>query len=244
MKYALIVPPPNLQIIDEFHLGYHFILAQYCKDPVYRDFYKQKHEQGHFIMMDNGAAELGASIDIKDVVEAANEVGADEIVMPDVLDDYVQTLQRTANAVEFVSRKQRAMVPQATNWKDWETCARLMINMGCATLCVAKRYEKFPGGRSHALKIIMDHGWDRTHNIHLLGCYKNPLREIRAAYRTMCKIRGVDTGAAIAYTQCGMALNFSGHCSLNWKAPFEPDLARHNIDLYLHAHEENHAHNN
>lgn len=243
MKYALIVPPLELRLIEEVDAGYHFVLAQYCNDKIYRRFYQRMHQQGHFIMMDNGAAELGASINIESVVDAADAVGADEIVMPDVLDDWVQTLDRTLAAVEFVPMKQRAMVPQATNWADWENCANQMVHMGCVTICVAKRYENLPGGRSHALEIIMNRGWHLTHNIHLLGCYRNPLAEIARAYKTMPSVRGVDTGAAIAYAQKGVALNSPNHCSLSWSDDFDLGLARRNINLYFNAHKEYNAYN-
>src|SRR5690606_32368698 len=136
-----------------------------------------------------------------------------------------------------------AMCPQGTTWEEWLECAIQMIHMGCATLCVAKRYEKLPGGRSYALRMIEAEGWNETHTIHLLGCYRNPLREIYRAHQTMPSIRGVDTGAAIAYTQHNVSLNSPDHCSLDWDAPFDSELAKANIDLYLHAHEENYAYN-
>ena len=62
MKYAVITPPAGLSLVREFNLGYHFVLSQYCDDFEYRTFYRNAHARGHFIMIDNGAAELGASV--------------------------------------------------------------------------------------------------------------------------------------------------------------------------------------
>jgi hypothetical protein len=241
MKYALITPPAGFRFVTEYHLGYHFVLSQYCTDYKYLKFYQRMHEYGHFIMLDNGAAELGASIDISLVIKAAEAVGADEIIMPDVLDDFTGTLSRTSQAVDLVPLKQRAMVPQGKDWLEWEACARIMVGMGCATICVAKRYENLPGGRSHGLEIIKAYSWHHTHNIHLLGCYRNPLKEIAAAYTTLPTIRGVDTGAAIAYAQAGALLNTSAHHSLDWNDPFDTNLTYNNISLYLDAHKESDA---
>lgn len=243
MKYALVTPPQGFPLIEEARLGYHFVLAQYCEDPTYEQFYRDCHERGHFIMLDNGAAEMGSSISIERIMDVAAKICPDEIVMPDVLDDCQQTLLRTEQALDYVPRKQRAMCPQGKTWKEWEDCADVMVNdLGCTTICVAKRYEKFPGGRAHALRIIMSHFWQHTHTVHLLGCYENPLAEIAAAYRAMPSVRGVDTGAPVAYAQKNVTLDFPTHSSLDWNKEFDLNLARHNVDLYLNAHRGNHAH--
>ena len=242
MKYAIITPPTGLPLVKEFNLGYHFVLSQYCTDPVYKEFYREAHSRGHFIIVDNGAAELGASIDIATVTQVADDLGADEIILPDVLDDCAKTLEYTERALEFVPVKRRAMCPQGGNWFEWLLCAKKMVDWGCATLCVAKRYERFPGGRPYALQMIMERGWHKTCNIHLLGCYENPLREIARAYHTFPGIRGVDTGAAIAYAQAGADLGDSKiHHSLSWTAPIPPHLARLNIEKYLNAHKGSYA---
>ena len=242
MKYAIITPPAGLPLVGEFNLGYHFVLSQYCTDPSYKSFYQEAHARGQFIMVDNGAAELGASIDIGTVTEVADELGADEIILPDVLDDYAQTMKYTERALAFVPQKRRAMCPQGTNWTEWLRCAEQMIKWGCATLCIAKRYERLPGGRPYALQLVKERGWHEICNIHLLGCYENPLKEIAQAYIAFPGIRGVDTGAAIAYAQAGADLGDSRiHHSLSWTAPVPPHLARLNIEKYLNAHKGSYA---
>lgn len=235
MKYAVITPPAGLPLVREFNLGYHFVLSQYCDNFEYRTFYRNAHARGHFIMIDNGAAELGASVKLTQILKAADDIGADEIVLPDVLDDCDETLARTGEALDFIPIKKRAMCPQGSTWTEWLHCAKTMVDWGCATICIAKRYEKLPGGRRAALRLIMDHQWHNIHNIHLLGCYRNPLSEIAAAYDMLPSIRGIDTGAAVAYAQAGKLLTSSKHHSLSWSAPFDPDLARLNIKMYLNA---------
>lgn len=237
MKYAVITPPHGFDLVDQLGLGYHFTLAQYFSDFEYASFYMRKRRQGHFIMLDNGAAELGASISLDMLLWAADLVEPDEIVMPDVLDDYEKTLERTEAALGRVVPRRRAMCPQGTTWKEWTECARQMIEMGCKTLCVAKRYEKLPGGRPHALRIVKANGWDKTHDIHLLGCYDNPMSEIYMACQVLPTLRGVDTGAAVAYAQQGVSLDHPFHCSLEWDKSFDEDRALRNMQYYVTAHE-------
>lgn len=245
MKYAVITPPAGFPLVKEFDLGYHFVLSQYCTDPAYKRFYQEAHSRGHFIIVDNGAAEFGASIDILTVTQVADEIGADEIILPDVLDNCERTLEYTKKALKFVPVRRRAMCPQGKDWAEWLRCASSMFDWGCATLCVAKRYERFPGGRSHALELIVERDWHKTCNIHLLGCYENPLREIGLAYRTLPEIRGVDTGAAVAYAQAGVDLGDSkDHHSLSWTEPIPFHLARLNIEKYMNSHKGSYAHTN
>jgi len=236
MKYALITPPRGFALLKAYGFGYHFVLPQYLNDSFYKMFYQTLHYQGHFLLMDNGAAELGEGIPDADLVKAAEEIGADEIVMPDVLDNARATLERTYAAHQLFPKHKRAMCPQGSTWDEWEYCATVMLNMGCATLCVAKRYELLPGGRLKALSIIEQNHWHRDHHIHLLGCSKNPLHEADVAFKRAPWIRGIDTAAPVAYAQAGWHLNLAPHhCSLDWDADFDIDLAYDNVRLFLRA---------
>jgi hypothetical protein len=237
MKYALIAQPNGGdQLVNEFRLTYHLVLAQYVlSDRRYAAFYHNLHMQDHFIMLDNGAAENGHSIGIENVVRAADLVGVDEIVMPDVLDECNATISATANAMKFVPERMRAVVPQGKDWADWEYCATHLVAMHCRTICVAKRYEAFEGGRAHALGIIRQHKWHLTHDVHLLGCYRNPLREILDAIEAAPWARGIDTSAPISYAQSGDTLDHPKWHSLVWDAPFHHTTAVVNMDLILEA---------
>lgn len=236
MKYALITPPLGFALLETFNLGYHFVLPQYLKDEYYMDTYRKLHRRGHFILMDNGAAELGEGIADDELVRAAEAIGADEVVMPDVLDNTGATLERTYAAHHRFPKHKRAMCPQGTSWEEWEYCATVMLNMGCATLCVAKRYELLPGGRLRALSIIEANGWHRDHHIHLLGCAKYPIGEAMAASKRAPWVRGIDTAAPIAYAQNGCRLDTPiERFSVEWEADFELPLAYTNVELFLEA---------
>lgn len=242
MKFALIAQPNRGDMLAiEYRLTYHMALAQYIhSDETYRNFYKLMRMQDHFIMLDNGAAENGHSIGIENVVAAADMIGGvDEIIMPDVLDEKRATVAATGNALQFVPINKRAVVPQGKNWEEWEQCAMDLVGMGCRTICVAKRYEALPGGRTYALEIIQKHRWHHIYDVHLLGCYRNPLREI-GDVRLMPWVRGIDTAAPISYAQHNETLDHPKWHSLEWDRPFDYDTAMTNMDLIL---EECHAHN-
>jgi hypothetical protein len=226
MKYALITAPNGFGVVRAFELGYHLVLAQYSYDPEYADFYRNAKNMGHFIMVDNGAAELGESIPFKSVIAFAQFLNADEIIMPDVLDDVEKTLHLTSKNLYTVLPKHRAMVPQGKTWDEWEYCAKRMAMLGCATICIAKRYEQLPGGRKHALKLLQDLGVLPDHNIHLLGFGKSPIDEIVAAKKQYSGIRGCDSAAPFAYAQNNVSIQTPEHYSYKWGAEF----ARKEVD--------------
>lgn len=235
MKFALITPPQGAELLHLVNLGYHFVLAQYLSDPAYRRMYQTHVARGHFIMMDNGAAELGKSIGIARLVALAHEMRVDEVVMPDALDDHDTTLRLTTDALLYIPERMRAFCPQGTSWAEWEDCAEKMVAMGGATLCIAKRYEKLPGGRPHALKLIRIRGWDDIFNVHLLGVQANPIAEILAARKVYSEIRGIDTAAPFAYAQIGKPIDGPVHCSVDWYQDFDYGEVVANVDKCLEA---------
>lgn len=237
MKFALIAQPLNGdRLVSQYKLTYHMALAQYVlQDPAYAAFYQALHKQDHFIMLDNGAAENGHSIGIENVVRAAEMIDADEIIMPDVLDESRATIAATLAARQYVPERMRAVVPQGRDWEEWQDCALALLEFKCRTICVAKRYEALKGGRAYALKLIEDNGWHKTYNVHLLGCYRNPLGEIRNARKVAPWVRGIDTGAPIAYAQHGAILDHSRRYSLTWNGPFHFLTAEVNMELILEA---------
>jgi|WetSurSiteA1Bulk_404760.scaffolds.fasta_scaffold07815_4 hypothetical protein len=239
MKLAVITPPKGLKLLSHHELGYHMVLPQYMTIPSYAIFYHRVAKGGHFIMVDNGAAELGKSIEWATVLDVADQLDAAEIVMPDVLDNALETWIETEKALPTVPARRRAMCPQGRSWSDWESCLERMVNAGCRTICVAKRYEKLPGGRARGVEIICKHNWHLDHDIHYLGVHKNPLAEAQLAVNQhnddISKlVRGIDTAAPIAYAQAGIRLDATdSHHSLDWTKEFPIELASSNIALLL-----------
>lgn len=216
MKFALITPPYYYETIAEQNLGYQFVLAQYLEDRKYFEVYEYFRHQGHFIMMDNGAAEFGHSIGLDDLEREVKRLQPDEVILPDVLRDRRATLTLTREALPLFPRWQRAVVPQGKDWAEWELCARTLVGWGAATICVPKLLEDYPGGRLKALSIIEENRWHWDHHVHLLGIWEKPLFEIEQVVKNYPWVRGIDSGAPIAYAQAGKSIKHPKRESLQW----------------------------
>ncbi len=231
MKVAHIVPAALYPVISQ--RGYQMALAQFLgREPAYLAVYKALHRRGAFIMVDNGTAE-GTPLAWPDVVNIANMVHADEVVMSDVMRDGKATVElaRSIQAENLISPNRRMVVPQGKSWDEWEACL-VELTMYCefATIGVAKHLESLPGGRVHALEILSDEQYS-FFNIHMLGCYNHPLKEI-CAIKRFGSVRGIDTGAAVAYAQANILLDPDrdvDHKGLDWHVQVEAELVTQNI---------------
>ena len=208
------------------------VLAQYInEDPDYAEFYTRAHERGDFIIIDNGAAEH-AGLPFDQVLDAAERVGADEICMPDVLDDGPATVRATLEAAHLVPPRKRMLIPQGKTWEEWVECLQQIEEIGGRSIGIAKRYEALPSGRACALGFIHGLGLTRKYDIHLLGFYEDPLRELSHIRARRMPIRGVDSGAPVAYAQHNMELN-DGHASLDWNAPIPLERIEPKLEAIL-----------
>lgn len=93
MKLAII---PPIKYLEDFSTNYHLVLAHlYAKDDVYRAFYKSRKSVGDFIILDNGAAELGTSITHDTLFYLAADLKPNVLVCPDTLRDADATIRTT-----------------------------------------------------------------------------------------------------------------------------------------------------
>ena len=233
MKLSVIVPPNFTMFLRPRKLSHHMVLAQYVLDYP-ESFWRHEHESGAFILLDNGVAE-GIQLPFNTVLDMAQLIHADEIIMPDVQGDMWMTLQKFVEHRHQVPLRQRMAVPHGTSWFEWTECLIKLCDMGCRSIGVAKMYESFPGGRLEALNIIDQHMVNWTHDIHLLGCYNRPYKEIREVALKYPWVRSVDTAAPIAYAQQGCSIDADAHCSINWYVDCPGNLVLHNINLLLEA---------
>lgn len=237
MKLAVIAPPEYLDIVANDRLGYHMALGQELfRDRHYYQWYRTFAERGHFIIVDNGAAEPEEErVSFDNIAHAALELGADEIILPDVLRDKYETLERSLDPrVLFrVPSYRRMIVPQGKNWDEWATCmVDLVIHSNPASIGIAKHLEDFEGGRVKALEIITRFEYHKSHAIHLLGVRRHPFKEVLRCLQMYDGIRGIDTGAPIAYAQHKAPINDSQHFSLKWESTGKDTLYYHNVERY------------
>jgi len=84
MKLSCEIPVPNLEVFHKF-MDYDFVLTHMIeKSTEYTNFYKQS---SNYKILDNSAFELDEPVTISQLFEAGYEVGAHEIVLPDVMGD-------------------------------------------------------------------------------------------------------------------------------------------------------------
>jgi hypothetical protein len=222
MKLAVIAPPDLLDTVAESGLAYHMALGQELfRDRFYYKYYRTFAEKGHFIIVDNGAAEpIEERVPFHNVVHASLELGADEIILPDVMRDTYATLDasRSPKVLQMVPQHKRMVVPQGRDWEGWRYCLiTLVASVLPVSIGIPKHLEDLPGGRKRAIRTIVRLGYHKRCNIHLLGVRAHPFKEVVECLEVFEGIRGIDTGAPIAYAQHDHEINDAQHFSLDWR---------------------------
>ena len=124
MKVALITPTP---LLNKFAVRspYHLVLAhEYTTDEAYRQFYKERSEAGDYVMLDNGAYELGESIPTRELYHIASDLNPTAIFLPDARFHTKRTMQLVTEALQFLygSPWQLIGVPQGDNLESILEC--------------------------------------------------------------------------------------------------------------------------
>jgi len=213
MKLAIISTPDLLKY--SLASDYHLCLArQVLANPKYANFYRELSAAGQFVIMDNGAAEEG-TLEPDQLWAAARWVKPNEVVMPDVVNDYEGTCALVGT---YRDCPQPSMVvPQGLNVREWLNCLMLFSAQASFVSVGISKYS--PVERRKILQEIEIEGLTREWEYHLLGVQHDP-QEIKRLSLAFPWIRGVDTGAAQAYAQnyCSVAeYGLIGHVSLRWE---------------------------
>jgi len=116
MKLCVIAPVNHLDLAQ---LGdMHFVLAQLVlKYPEYAEFYSKETK---FKIMDNGAFELGKTLDTDALLEAAKQAQVNEIIAPDVPSMPTRSTKMTIEFFESLGKDEREaydwmVVPHGSN---------------------------------------------------------------------------------------------------------------------------------
>ena len=138
MKAALIPPIPCLKqfgVTGKFHL----LLSHLLKDPVYFSHYLTERERGAYLLLDNSAHEHGHGDDPEALIYNAVALKAQEVVVPDVLEDAEGTVESALNALEYWFEKKDKVirklnpalmyVPQARHMEEWVWCFGNLVRM-------------------------------------------------------------------------------------------------------------------
>ena len=94
MKLASIVPMKN--VVNTFDGDYAMLLAHL------KDYYPERRSKNCYVIMDNSLIELGGSVDVETVYNAAKQCGADEFILPDVFQDADATIKEVTKSIGWL----------------------------------------------------------------------------------------------------------------------------------------------
>lgn len=187
MKLASIVPVPNIERIDEHSVAMYLThLAPYYK----------KHTKNCYRILDNSLIELGDAASFADVLSAAQVLGVNEIILPDVFRDGEKTFDIVSKICMDI-REGKIQKPtynlmavcQGSSEKEFAECFDKLLSLpeihciGIPKVTTTFTLNGRPG---------LEHLWQSCEkDIHLLGVWEN-LREL-PMYKHPEKIRSVDT---------------------------------------------------
>lgn len=230
MKAALIPPIPELRTFarGQFHL----LLSHLLQDPFYLEYYKLRREEKHdYLVLDNSAHENGTGEDPKQLIRWAMDLNAQEMVVPDCLENADKTAEMSLRSLEiwfesgkkWLDRFNPALmyVPQGKDEAEWAWCLgeQLRIHQYIVrkfqyrrdmVIGVSKDYEVWPGG---LCKLLDEWLWPLTKRtdihikVHLLGWGRN-LWELNRIARRHPWIRSTDSAKPFVYALNGIKLKY------------------------------------
>lgn len=213
MLVALIAPVPNLELTQ---LGdIHMVLTQLVDNLQYRQFYKN---ESKYKILDNGAFE-GTARHIEFIVVAAELVGANEIILPDIVYDCEATIDSAKSSLAWLRKHQllgkykTMAVPQADTESGWWHCFNELNQMehidviGFSKLSCPKCFNlSVANSRIVIAMTINENGWwNKDKEYHLLGSSHMAILEIDTL-RQYKQIRSIDTSAPIMFGNAGFDL--------------------------------------
>ena len=229
MKLAVISP---ISMLDTYSTDFHLVLTQYyLSSSTYREFYISRRLKGDFIILDNGAAELKASVDKKDMMDVVRELQPHVVVAPDVIYDVTQTMHLTAtflaaHAVELHHLGVMIMaVPQGGDRVQWRVCFDdFNRDKRIDWLGISMFYTPKFNRRWEVLKSIES---TISKPCHLLGLWDNPYAlEDEKQFEF---VKSVDTAKTVEFGLEGLQLsewNKHKHIDDDWYFGLDKEICR------------------
>jgi len=213
MQVALEIPTSIIKQIRPL-TDYDFALAQLVlTDKKYAKAYANRGNR--FLILDNGADELGNPVSAEDLLRAAKLVNPDIVVVPDASNNVITTIN---NFREFLKRDVPYKLMGAVQGKTIDECMSCVIEfftsdkldrIGIPFDIMCERSDplvKLSSYRREVVAAISKLGCP----IHLLGV---SLPEELKAYKDLELVRSVDTGTPILYalrgTKFGSGVSYS-----------------------------------
>jgi len=230
LKAALIPPIPHL---DQFgHGDFHLLLAHLLDHATYREWYRAERKHGAYLVLDNSAHENGQGQDPATLLKMGFDLDAQEIVVPDVLDDAGATIECCLAAHEEWFESKSVIldtyapafmyVPQGRNEDEWKDCLKDLVSIHdyCArkyslrrdyVIGVSKDYNVWDGGLMKLLdehvKPLRDEALERgvRVQVHLLGWMRD-LWSLREIANKHLWLRSTDSAKPFVYAEANIDL--------------------------------------
>jgi len=245
MKFAFQVPIKYIKELDKEN-DYLFVLAQYLTNPKYLEFI-QKTEKN--IILDNGASELGESIDIKEYKKIIDLIKPDTIIIPDVLFNKKKSDMLEKKFMKLFSEEELSyyefmrVVQGATTTEYCQSLLEIANGDNDYIIGISRSRRLISNGYSYLLNILKDsYTGNKKIKIHILGT-ENPLElEEFALYdNDTIKIVSTDTSLPINYSVYSLPfpkikasrdfVRVKG-VDLDWSGELDISLTKKNIKLF------------
>lgn len=217
-----IVPIPPVRLIGHAkeHASFQFALVHECEtrgadSPYVQGYRNIGLDPNYYLMMDNGAFELGTSMPLDRIVRWANYLNANEVVLPDRMFMADETIRMSSEAIPTLRKSLHNPktvlngVVHGRNHKEWLDCAYALADMGADVLSIPKDYEAWPGGREVLIAMLTRIGLP----IHLIGMEKNYIDFTK--WRDKELVRSMDTAKPYILAHHGISWWFNPHALVN-----------------------------
>lgn len=205
--------------------NYHLLLAHdVVKQPKeYQNVYCQPDDVENFIIMDNSVVELGQAVDIEMILEAAQIVNAELLVLPDVYLKGPETVIATVEAYEKLQGRWHndyMVLPQGRDYPEWLACADEFCAFAphqFACIGIPRNVREHLGvSRIEALSHVrqFDHKYHgvraNKRYYHLFGFSHDLMDDIASAsYGRGKNLMGIDSNVPIRQGTLGQRININ-----------------------------------
>lgn len=214
MKTALI--PPFEMLGDVWKSTYQLMLPQLIGNKQYADTYRALcADPNQYVILDNGAAE-GVPTDMATLYKIAYEYGVNEVVLPDKIGTYAESLDATLGALRWLAEHSSPNAPfkymaviQGTTIAEMQHFldgVRWCDDHRRVTVWGIPRHLLLTTGNTAIRLQFAEHMLGGRDIFHLLGT--NPIWVREASYASVLpNIRGVDTSAPYVYGSAHAPMN-------------------------------------
>ena len=165
------------------------------KYPEYRDMVKNR-PSNCYVILDNSIVELGESVSLQDILNAADEINADEIILRDAYPNGPRTIERIKEDIQYLKNnnligKYKIMaVCHGENLEEFkQTFEFINSTPEIDVIGIPKVLSKWVGERSKLSNIFMN----TNKQLHFLGSWYSLKELLDLPKNVWDKVRSCDT---------------------------------------------------